>query len=181
MAAWAAKWSLENKKGRFRGGKWEEEEVRWGEREGESVTAAQRGRAAGGSVESKYRLICSSLICRGSLPLSLSHLGLNFQSASYSRLIEGRQGVRHTLINTHNDLHTALAEAISSSHARYYYFLMILAARSGDLVVPVNLSRQDVKAKSKERNKIKKCCYVAAMSRRLRKREREGGIMTAQM
>lgn len=129
--------------------------VRWGEGEGESVTAAQRGRAAGESVESKYRLICSSLICRGSLPLSLflSHLGLNFQSASYSRLIEGRQGVRHTLINTHNDLHRALAEAISSSHARYYYFLMILAARSGDLVVPVNLSRQDVKAKSKERNK----------------------------
>lgn len=85
----------------------------------DSVIAAQRGRTAGESVQKENH----SLVCLG----SLSHLGPDFQSASNSLLKEGEKkggwGKTHTLIKTHTDLHTALAEAISSH--THHYFLMI--------------------------------------------------------
>lgn len=92
LAAADAKWSRESEGRKREGGLGGSE---WGKREEggkrgrkcDSSTQGERAAVQGGRELRRKRLICSSLICLG----SFSHLGPDFQSASYSHLIEGQR------------------------------------------------------------------------------------------
>lgn len=131
-----AKWSHETEdRGWGRSGGKQEEGVRWEKKE----TVWQQ--CWGGRGRGAQCLICSSLICLG----TLSHLGPGLQSILHILMEWERKAGQAQ--DTHTCTHTQPMEAISSDN--YYYFLIILVAcwtlhRSEKLA---NLSRQVCQSK----------------------------------
>lgn len=119
----------------WRSGGKQEEGVRWEKKE----TVWQQ--CWGGRGRGAQCLICSSLICLG----TLSHLGPDLQSILHILMEWERKAGQAQ--DTHTCTHTQPMEAISSDN--YYYFLIILVAcwtlhRSEKLA---NLSRQVCQSK----------------------------------
>ncbi len=98
--------------------------VRWGKkgRECDSSTEGKSSRRECGVEKEKDSFVLLSSVWAPSLTLapilSLPHIHFLYRGEK-----GGEDGARHTLTNTHTDVHTALAETITSH--THYYFLMI--------------------------------------------------------